>query len=167
MKAAKWVRRTLGVMLVVVLLAAYAVPAMAVGQSTTLAKKGACYIVAVHGVNIRSGPGMEYSILGVAKHGKKVYFDHVKNGWWYVTDGKGHYGWVDKQYLTTTNAVKKGNYVTKAKLNVRDYPKTSAKRITTLKKGAKVKLLYHNGDWAYIYSNGYYGYVACKYLKKK
>ncbi len=49
------------------LLAALTVPAFAVGQSSTLAKNGNQYVVNVKGLNVRSGPGMGYSVLGVAR----------------------------------------------------------------------------------------------------
>ena len=166
MKVMNWFKRIVCVMLVCVMLVATALPALAVGHSSTLAKKGDKYYVVANGLHVRTSAGMGDNIKTSIKRGKKVEFRYEKNGWWYVKYGSGKYGFVDKQYLTRANVKKKGTYRTTAYLNVRSYPRSDAKILGTLKKKAKVKILQLNGDWCRISFKGHEGWIAAKYLKK-
>ena len=166
MKAMNWVKRIVCVMLVCMMLVATALPAMAVGHSSTLAKKGDKYYVIARALNVRTSAEMDNNVKTSIKRGKKVEFRYEKNGWWYVRYGSGKYGFVDKQYLTRANVRKKGTYRTTGYLNVRSFPRDDAKIRGTLKKGAKIKILQLNGDWCRINYKGKEGWVAAKYLKK-
>lgn len=167
MKAMNWVKRILCAVLACVILAATAIPGLAEGRSTTLAKKGDVYYVVASGLNVRSSAEyIDTNIKTSIKRGTKVTFRSEKNGWWYIRYGNGNYGWVDKQFLTRYNVRRTGTYRTSAYLNVRNYPRTDADRLGTLKKGAKVKILQLNGDWCRINFKGYEGWIASKYLYK-
>ena len=166
MKTAKWMKRIVCGLLVCITLVMTALPAMAVGHSQTLAKKGDAYYVVASGLHLRSSAKMDDNIKTTLKKGKKVYFRKVVNGWWYVKYGSGKYGYVDKQYLTRYNARKKGTYKTTGYLNVRSFPSSSSKVRGVLKKGKKIKVLQLNGDWCRINYGGKEGWVASKYLKK-
>ena len=146
---------------------AIAAPALAVSGSETLAKKGDSYYVIASRLNVRYGPGTDYSVRTSIPRGRKVYFQKERYGWWYVRyTSSGRYGWVDKQYLTRYNARYTGTYKTTARLNVRTFPSTDYRIRGTLKKGARIRVLQLNGDWCRINYNGYTGWVAAKYLKK-
>ena len=166
MKAMNWMKRIVCLMLVCVMLVATALPALAVGHSSTLAKKGDKYYVIASGLHVRKSAEMGDNIKTSIKKGKKVEFRYEENGWWYVKYGSGKYGFVDKQYLTRANVRKKGTYRTTAYLNVRSFPRDDAKILGTLKKKAKVKILQLNGDWCRINYKGHEGWIAAKYLKK-
>lgn len=167
MKALNWIKRIACVMLVCMMLVATMLPALAEGRSSTLAKKGDTYYVVASGLHVRSSAEMtDDNIITSIKKGTKITFRYEQNGWWYIRYGKGKYGFVDKQFLTRYNVKKKGTYRTRAYLNVRDYPRTDAEILGTLKKGAKVKILQLNGDWCRINYKGSEGWIASKYLKK-
>ena len=160
----RWIRTFLCALLTVVLLAS-AVPALAVGQSSTLATSGSQYIVNASGLNVRSGAGMQYSVVKVASRGTKLTYVSSLNGWWYVRLSNGTTGYVDKQFLTPVSASSTGNYtVTASTLLVRAQPNTNAKRVGKLSKGTNVYVSRLNGDWGYISYNGTTGWVALKYL---
>lgn len=166
MRARQWIRRMVCALVAAVLLATTAAPALAVGQSTTLAKKGDGYYVAVSGLNLRSSPAMEDNIIRSLKKNTKLVFISEKYGWWRVQYAKGKYGYVDRQFLTRKNVPKTGTYKTTARLSLRTAPKTSATRITTIGKGKKVRVTQLNGDWVYVTYGSREGWVAAKYLKK-
>ena len=167
MKTVNWMKRALCVLLVALILVATAAPALAVGQSTTLAKKGdVYYVVPSSGLHVRSSASMGDNIIRTIKKGTKVVFQYEKNGWWRVKYASGKYGFVDKQYLTRSNVKKTGTYKTKGKLNMRYAPKTSSGVIRVIPKGKKVKVKKLNGDWVYVTYGGDSGWVASKYLKK-
>ena len=168
MKGYRGSRRALCALLVLVSLLATAAPALAVGQSTTLANYGDKYIVIAYRLNVRSWAGMSNNVIRSIPKGTKVTFLYEQNGWWRVRYGKNRTGFVDKQYLTRKNVPKKGKYKTTAKvLNVRAEPRITSSQIGYLKKGAKIKVLRVNGDWAYIDYKGHRGWVASRYLKKR
>ena len=78
----KWIRTLACVALVVVLMSTAALPALAVGQSSTLATSGSRYIVTASGLNVRSGAGMRYSVITVAPRGTQVTYISNNDGWW-------------------------------------------------------------------------------------
>ena len=52
-------------------------------------------IVAANALNVRSGPGLNYSIRDVIDHGDTVVIVETnKNGWHKIKLGKDQYGWV-------------------------------------------------------------------------
>ena len=81
MKAMNWVKRIVCVMLVCMMLVATALPAMAVGHSSTLAKKGDKYYVIASALNVRTSAEMDNNVKTSIKRGKKVEFRYEKNGW--------------------------------------------------------------------------------------
>jgi uncharacterized protein YgiM (DUF1202 family) len=161
-----WVKRLVCVTLALMMMTVAIMPALAVGHSSTLAKKGDNYIVIAKGLNVRSGAGTNYSIITSIKKGTKVVFQKEKNGWWYIQYPKNKYGYVDKQYLTRSNVSKTGTYKTTSNLNVRSFPRTDAGIYGSYKKNTKIKVLQLNGDWCRVNYNGKEGWVASKYLKK-
>ncbi len=163
---ATWMRTLLCAALIAVLMSAAALPALAVGQSTTLATSGSKYIVTASGLNVRSGAGMGFSVIAVAPRGATVTYISNSRGWWYVRLSSGTTGYVDKQYLTPVTAAETGTYsVTASVLLVRARPNTSGKRVGRLTKGTNVYVSQLNGDWGYISHNGTNGWVALRYLK--
>ena len=160
-----WMRTLLCAALVVVLVSA-SIPALAVGQSTTLATSGSKYIVTASGLNVRAGAGMNYSVITVAPRGATVTYISNLRGWWYVRLSSGTTGYVDKQYLTPVSAAETGTYTVPASvLLVRAKPNTDGKRVGKLTKGTNVYVSKLNGDWGYISYNGTSGWVALRYLK--
>ena len=154
--------------LAIVLIGLMAAPALAVvPQSSTLAPYASqTYIVNCSGLNMRQNPQMGSYVLTVLPRGTTVTYVDDKNGWWYVSAGKYGYGWVDKKYLApTSTGATTGNYVvTASQLNVRSYPKLSAKRVGYLNKGTVINVSELNGDWGYSPTAG--GWVALEWLSR-
>ena len=96
---ATWMRTLLCAALVVVLVSA-AMPALAVGQSTTLATSGSKYIVTASGLNVRSGAGMKYPILNSYAPGTPVTILTPGAEWDFVKIG-GLYGYMMEQFIVT------------------------------------------------------------------
>jgi N-acetylmuramoyl-L-alanine amidase len=165
---ATWIRRIMCALLVALTLCATcSVPALAVSGSTTLADTGDQYIVTARSLNMRAGAGTEYLVIKHLRKGTKVTYLSTKSGWWRVRLSDGTTGYVDKQYLTSVNATKSGSYtVTAQKLSLRAQPKTSSKRLATIKRNTVLYVSQLNGDWGYVTYNGQGGWVAMKYLKK-
>ena len=161
-----WLRSLICVALVAVLLGVMAAPAQAVvPQSSTLAPYASqSYIVNCNGRNMRQSPQMGSYVLKVLPKGTTVTYLDNKSGWWYVSAGKYGYGWVDKKYLApSSTGASTGNYVVNAgELNVRNYPKLSAKRVGSLRRGTVINISELNGDWGYSPTAG--GWVALRYL---
>ncbi len=157
-------RALLCLALILTLALGAAVPAMAVGQSTTLANTGDAYYTTT-GLNYRSSPANlgASNRIGTFPAGTAVTYQSNSNGWWYVTSSRGN-GWVDKQYLTRVPQPVKGTYyVSASALNVRSMPRTSAAVVGTLHRGAAVTVQALNGDWCRIGTNRW---VASRYLSR-
>ncbi len=99
-------------------------------------------------LNVRSGPGTNYSILGVLYQGNSVTVRGAnQNGWTPVTY-QGRSAWVASQYLTGTAASTpnasgggaSGTATTLEALNVRSGPGLSYAVLTVLPKGTSVSL---------------------------
>lgn len=155
--------------LVCMLLMATALPALAVSNSETLAKNGDVYYVIASSLNVRktSTARTSSNIITSLRKGAKVTFLREQNGWWYVKYNNSRYGYVDKQYLTRSNAPKVGNYkVTATSLVIRSFPRSTSPRYSTYGKNTVIKILQLNGDWGRVSYKGREGWVALKYLKK-
>lgn len=153
--------------LLAVLLLALSVPAMAVSGSSTLADSGEKYVVTASSLNMRAGAGTDYQVIEHLHRGTEVTYLSSKNGWWRVRLSDGTSGYVDKQYLTPSNADETGSYTVSATLlAMRAEPKTKSKRVAKLARGTVVYVSQLNGDWGYVSYNGQHGWVAIKYLKK-
>lgn len=81
------------------------------------------YRIATSTLNVRSGPGTAYPILGTAASGQTYVSPEQSNGWariWFA----GNTGWCSGAYLTQVNGVS-AQKVTSATLNVRTGPGTA------------------------------------------
>ena len=161
-----WLKSLLCIALAVVLLNAATLPALAVvPSSSTLAPYASkTYIVNCNGLNLRYGASTSSGVKTVLGRGTTVTYISDKSGWWYVRAQNGDYGWVDKKYLApSSTGASTGSYVvTAGKLNVRAYPRTTARRVGKITKGTVISISELNGDWGYSPSAG--GWVALEYL---
>ncbi len=118
-------------------------------------------------VNLRSGPSTSHQVLRVIAAGTWVDISGtVQNGFRYVVH-QGLGGWICDQYLSRSGEVPYDpNYATTtAALNLRAEPSTSARILTVMPSGARVKLLdgYSNGFRKVSY-NGLIGWAYTAYL---
>ncbi len=100
-------------------------------------------------LNVRSGAGTSYSVLGSLSKGTKVEVISTTNGWSKISYN-GSTGYVSSQYLsdntTSTNTTTK--YVTATTLNVRSGAGTSYSVLGSLSKGTKVEVISTTNGWS-------------------
>ena len=118
------------------------------------------YVTANSGLNVRSGAGTSYAIVGGLSKGTKVTVYEMSNGWARIGSGQ----WVSAQYLTdsTQSAQTKTMYVSaNSGLNVRTGAGTGYRIIKALPKGTKVTVYEESNGWARI---GDGQWVSAQYL---
>ena len=135
------------------------------GSSQTPAKAGT---VTATTLNIRSGPGTNYSTRGTLTKGYQVNLLELKNGWGRIDEG-----WVSLKYISgyennTSNSgsgssVTSGStvQVTADYLNIRQGAGTNYARVGHLNRGDKVTVLEVSGSWGRISS----GWISLNYVK--
>ncbi|MCX7843008.1 MAG: SH3 domain-containing protein [Clostridia bacterium] len=65
---------------------------------------GYCAVTAEPYLNVRSGPGTSYSVIGTALYGDWVYVVQVRtDGWTKIQSPFGGYGYVSTAYLSVLN----------------------------------------------------------------
>ncbi len=114
-------------------------------------------------LNIRSGPGTNYSSRGSLTKGYKVKILEVKDGW-----GRTNDGWVSLKYISgsgSSSSFSSGStvQVTADWLNVRQGAGTGYAKVKHLTRGDKVTLLEVNGNWG-RYSDGWISLNYVKYV---
>ena len=116
-------------------------------------------------VNFRTGPGTNYSSLGVLSSGTRVsYISECGN--WIKVQYNSQTGYIHGEYLKEESASTATTmYVTAdSGLNVRKGPGTSYSKVGTLAKGTKVPVYSTSNGWSKISANGINGYVSNSYL---
>lgn len=159
---------------------------------TTLTEAdGALYYSTGTGVNVRSGPGTNYSVIGtigvidevVAMIERETSTDSTGMKWDKVKLSNGVIGYVASQYLKPCQtsdenieieqepAIATATVnVSSGMLRVRSEPSSSSVKLATISKGEQVEILQkdvktdENYTWYKIRYNGIVGYVASQYL---
>lgn len=122
-------------------------------------------------LNVRSGAGVSYGILGTLTKGTKVeIIEKMSNGWSKIKYNS-TYGYVNTSYLsnitpvsTTTEPVIETGIVNTANLNVRSGPSTSSEKIGSLTLNTKVEIVSSTNGWYKIKYGTGYGYVSASYI---
>jgi uncharacterized protein YgiM (DUF1202 family) len=115
-------------------------------------------------LNVRSGPGTNYSVVGQLGKGTKVTVYEVTGGWSRIGTNR----WVSSAYLSATavntTSTSYTAYTTASTLNIRKGPGTNYKTVGSLKKGSKVTVYETKNGWARIGDNKW---VSTSYLTTK
>ena len=121
------------------------------------------------GLNVRSGAGTSYSVIGSLSNGSKVEIVETSGTWYKIKYGSG-YGYVSKDYITINTrsiaentVLKEGTAVTLA-LKVRDESNYEANIVGTIAMGEKVSVVEDNGEWSKIQYNDTIGYILNEYV---
>ena len=129
-------------------------------------------------LNVRSGPGTDYSRVGSLNAGAAVTVTEKLDGWYQVTGG-GVTGYVSAQYITLDTAVRSESvtgsasvetadpekgYVNTSALNVRSGPDTACDKVGMLHMGDSVSILAGSNGWYQITSGSVAGYVSAEYI---
>ena len=129
-------------------------------------------------LNMRSGPGSNYGVIGTLHNNDKVEIIKEVDGW-YEIRFNGKVGYASKSYITIVNEgsnngneseIKEGTvYGVSTNLNVRTGPGTSYQVIGYLLSGDKVKILGEENGWYKVQFNASTGtkkgYVSKDYIK--
>lgn len=151
-------------------------------SGTTTSTSKTVYITAAS-LNVRSGAGTSYGVIGGLSNGKAVTVVGTSNGWYKIKYGSG-YGYISSSYTsssapgsssfaapsntpsqpTAPSSKAKTMYSTTAGLNVRSGRGSSYSSIGSLSYGQAVSVVDSSSYWYKIkYGNGY-GYVGSGYL---
>ena len=129
-------------------------------------------LTAITGVNLRSGPGLSYPVVGGLSTGQRITaLGHSADGWTPV-DLNGRRVYVASRYVsgdtdgsTPVSTGSAGTAVTTVNLNVRTGPSTSYAVVTTLGKGTTVTLTGTTSRaWTQISRDGHSYWVSSVYL---
>ena len=134
------------------------------------------YVSAGVGLNVRKGPGTNYSVVTTLTNGTKVTVKSSSNGWSKITSGS-ITGYVSSSYLSSSNPSAENEsenetsivkYIdSNVGLNVRKGPGTNYSVVTTLADGTKVTVKSTSNGWSKITSGNITGYVSSSYLTSK
>ena len=133
--------------------------------------------VTASALNVRSGAGTSYSVIGSLSKGKAASVVGTSGNWYKIKYGSG-YGHISASYTsakapssstsntppTTSTSSGKTYYSTTAGLNVRSGPGTSYASKGTLSYGQAVSVVDSSSYWYKIKFGSGYGYVGSKYL---
>lgn len=118
------------------------------------------YVVETN-LNIRSGPGIEFSKVGLMPQYELVDVRYTENGFGYI--GEGH--WVCMDYLEKyTDGLKPWKAKTTANLNKRKGPGTNYVSTGILKKGARVTIIGEENGWFKVKFKGKVFWLSGMYL---
>ena len=136
-------------------------------SSTTTTQSGT--VKASGGLNVRSGTGTSYSVIGSLSNGSQVEIVEISGSWYKIKYGSG-YGYVSKDYiLVNTRSIaentvlREGTAVTLS-LKVRDESNYEANVMGTIAMGEKVSVIEDNGEWSKIQYNDTIGYILNEYV---
>ncbi|WP_455920562.1 SH3 domain-containing protein [Priestia megaterium] len=127
------------------------------------------YKVTASKLNVRSGAGTTYGIIGSVVKGQALSV-MSKSGSWYKINYNGRMGYVSSDYVqasgTTTPPTESTTYtVTASMLNVRSGAGTNYASIGSVTKGQKLSVVSKSGSWYKINYNGRMGYVSSDYVQ--
>ena len=121
-------------------------------------------------LNLRSGPGYEYGIIGTASRNEWVNIHSDLDGWDYVTVLKsGKSGYMLNSFLKRENSGDTNIGIVKNKtasgfLNLREYPSYSAKVLGIYYNGSTCKVLNHLSGWYMVEIDSKVGYFREEFL---
>ncbi|WP_416420375.1 SH3 domain-containing protein [Priestia aryabhattai] len=131
------------------------------------------YKVTASKLNVRSGAGTNYGIIGSVVKDQTLSVVS-KSGSWYKINYNGRTGYVSSDYVqasgtttapTTPPAESTTYTVTASTLNVRSGAGTNYASIGSVTKGQKLSVMSKSGSWYKINYNGRTGYVSSDYVQ--
>ncbi|PEI50232.1 hypothetical protein CN635_26240 [Priestia aryabhattai] len=127
------------------------------------------YKVTASKLNVRSGAGTNYGIIGSVVKDQTLSVVS-KSGSWYKINYNGRTGYVSSDYVqssgTTAPPAESTTYtVTASTLNVRSGAGTNYASIGSVTKGQKLSVVSKSGSWYKINYNGRTGYVSSDYVQ--
>lgn len=129
-------------------------------------------------VNVRSGPGTSYGVLGVLNPAQVVTSSTSQGGWHKVTTSTGLTGWVYQTYLKAsagstgsgsatggTTTTPSGSATAISAVNIRSAATTASTVVGVLAKGASIPVTGKtSGGWTEVVHNGVNRWISTNYL---
>lgn len=123
-------------------------------------------------VNVRSGPGENYSKIASVKKGSTYKTLKTSNGWYNIALNSKQKGWIKGSFVTPINNPSQGTSIVEKKVmisgttvNIRSGPGVKYKLITSLKKGTTLSYLKVSNNWFNIVlANKKSGWVSGNYV---
>ena len=124
-------------------------------------------------VNFRSGPGMNYEIIGCLAKGETVTVNDRSNAQWYGVSYNGTTGFISSDYLkiqeengsSSTGSGESGT-INAMYVRFRSGPSSSSSNLGEYNTGTAVTITGADGDWTAVTINGQAGYVYSQYVTK-
>lgn len=150
--------------------------AMAISLNVNKSYADSNAIVNVSALNVRSGPGINYSKTGVVYKGASLNIIETNGEWSHVTLTNGEKGWVYSKYINnqsssnntqnnTENNIYKSGTVNTSYVNVRTGAGTTHSIKTVVPYGTKVKLISKSNQWYNVkLENGTIGWIKGDYI---
>ena len=118
-------------------------------------------------LNLRSGPGMTYSVITTLNEGDIIVILERTNNEWYYVNFHGVEGYVSTTYLRDVLTAENfsaigliiGDYV-----NIRSRPDQSSDKIATYPKDTNMTVIGINTGWYKVRHDGHTGYVRSDYM---
>ena len=123
-------------------------------------------VVTATGVNFRSAPGTDSSVLTVIDEGAEMVIMDVSNGWCEM-EWNGQQGYVNADYVAVDGIplVDPQGIITGDCVNVRSAPSTDSGIVTKVYAGALVDLLSLEDGWYAVSCQGKTGYIRNDFLR--
>ena len=156
-------RRTITIVLALVLFAGGILPAVSVDAAAT-AQAG---VVTTSGsrLNVRSSPSTASAVVTTLGKGSHVTLTDKTGSWWRVEYAKGKYGYCHSDYITGVSGASAIVTTRGGSLNVRSGAGTAYAVFGSLSKGETVLVLSTSGGWSRVLYHGTKaGYVSAQYL---
>jgi uncharacterized protein YraI len=129
------------------------------------------YVVNTSVLNLRSGPGLDFSVQRLLFQGQKIsVLDKSENGQWSeVRLSDGTQGWVYNAYIVSAGkVVQASSYVLIPRLNLRAGPGVSYRVLKVLEKGIELSVIGRSliSDWLVVrLADGTEGWVFSPYVQ--
>lgn len=132
----------------------------------TAESSGQTVIVDSPTLNVRSGPGLTYSLIGKLKDGQKLEVLDRSDDWLQISVD-GETGWIASWLTKSNDSGSNENKTIVSRvdsLNIRSSPSITSAAIGKLRSGDLAKLVEYQGEWASIIVDGMEGWVHTTYI---
>ena len=151
------------------------------GGSAYTVTEGSGTLTVTSDVNVRSGPGTGYSVLGIARAGQTLTATgSAEDGKWYRVTYDGKTGYVNRKLVnasgftagaaagTPAPAATSGTLEVIADVNIRSGPGTGYSILNTAKAGETLEFVSHTAsNWYEVKQGDTTGYVAGNFVREK
>ncbi|MCP8616975.1 N-acetylmuramoyl-L-alanine amidase [Salirhabdus salicampi] len=103
-------------------------------------------VIQVDGLNIRSGPGTDYSVIGQA-NSEQVFTVLEQTDGWVNISGNGLSGWVAAQYISVLEESDYRVAVSSTEVMVREQNTSTSDIVKQVTKGTALEVLKKSGSW--------------------